>query len=78
MSAYSILRTMPYNEEVMEADRKYQKEETVQNELVLEKAKLKYWEEQIKLTPGDKEIEQRVKYHKAEVERLEKDVKLVQ
>jgi len=67
---------MPYNEEIMEADRKYQKEQTVQNELVLEKAKLKFWEEQLKGNPGDKELIQRIKYHRDEVERLEKEIPL--
>jgi len=68
---------MPYNEEVMEADRKYQKEPTVLNELLLERAKLKFWEEQLKQSPGDKELKERVKYHRDEVEHLEKDVTLV-
>jgi hypothetical protein len=67
---------MPYNEEIMEADRKYQKEQTVQNELVLEKAKLKYWEEELKGSPGDKELLKKVKYHRDEVERLEQDIPL--
>ncbi len=68
---------MPYNEEVMEADRKYQKEPTIQNELALERAKLKYWEEQLRLSPDDKELQRRVKYHREEVEHLEKEVKIV-
>lgn len=68
---------MPYNEEIMEADRKYQNEETVQNELALEKLKLKFFDDQLKLNPGDKELQSRVKYHRGEVERLEALVKLV-
>ena len=68
---------MPYYEEVMEADRKYQKEPTIQNELALERAKLKYWEEQLRQNPGDKELERRVKYHREEVEHLEKEVHIV-
>jgi hypothetical protein len=68
---------MPYNEEIMEADRKYQNEETVQNELALEKLKLKFFDDQLKQNPGDKELQSRVKYHRAEVERLEGLVKLV-
>jgi len=63
-------RPMPYNEEIMEADRKYQKEETVQNELALERLKLKYWEDQLKQNPEDKDLQHRVKYHRGEVERL--------
>ncbi len=70
-------RHMPYNEEIMEADRKYQNEETVQNELALEKLKLKFWNDQLKQSPGDKELQARVKYHRSEVERLEALVKLV-
>lgn len=68
---------MPYNEEVREADRIYQKEGTVQTELVLERAKLKYWEEQLMQSPGDKELQSRVKYHRDEVTRLESEVKLL-
>ncbi len=68
---------MPYNEEIMEADRKYQNEETVQNELALERLKLKFWDDQLKQAPGDKELQARVKYHRSEVERLEALVKLV-
>jgi len=52
---------MPYNEEIMEADRKYQKEETVQNELALERLKLKFWDDQLKQNSGDKELQARVK-----------------
>jgi hypothetical protein len=68
---------MPYNEEVMKADRIYQKEGTVQSELALERARLKFWEEQLKLDPGNKEVQHSVKYHRAEVARLEKDIKLL-
>ncbi len=68
---------MPYNEEVREADRKYQTEQTVQNELALEKAKLKFWKEQLAQAPDDRELQGRVKYHRDEVVRLEKDVMLL-
>jgi hypothetical protein len=68
---------MPYNEEVMKADRIYQKEGTVQSELALERARLKFWEEQLKLDPENKDVQRSVKYHRAEVERLEKDIKLL-
>lgn len=61
---------MPYNEEIMEADRKYQNEETVQNELALERLKLKFWEDQLAEKPDDPELQRRVKYHRFEVERL--------
>lgn len=68
---------MPYNKEIMEADRKYQEEETVQNELALERLKLKFFDDQLKQNPGDKELQARVKYHLSEVARLEGLVKLV-
>ncbi|WP_128860035.1 hypothetical protein [Methanocella paludicola] len=68
---------MPYNEEIMEADHKFQNEETVQNELALERLKLKFWDDQLKQNPGDKELQARVKYHRDEVVRLEGLVKLV-
>ena len=67
---------MPYNEEIMEADRKFQQEETVQNELVLERLKLKFFEDQLKQAPDDKDIEHHVEYHRSEVARLEGMVKL--
>ncbi|BAI62125.1 hypothetical protein MCP_2053 [Methanocella paludicola SANAE] len=70
-------RHMPYNEEIMEADHKFQNEETVQNELALERLKLKFWDDQLKQNPGDKELQARVKYHRDEVVRLEGLVKLV-
>ncbi len=68
---------MPYNEEIMEADRKYQQEETIQNELALERLKLKFFEDQLKQSPDDKELLHRVKYHRGEVERLEGQMKLI-
>lgn len=68
---------MPYNEEIMEADRKYQAEETVQNELALERLKLKFFEDQLRQSPDDKELKSRVEYHRFEVERLEALVKLI-
>lgn len=67
---------MPYNEEVMNADAKYQKEQTVQNELVLEKAKLKFWQDKLKENPSDKELLERIEYHRSEIERLEMEVKI--
>jgi hypothetical protein len=67
---------MPYNEEVMNTDAKYQKESTVQNELAMEKAKLKFWQDKLKENPSDTEAETRIIYHKAEVERLESVIKL--
>lgn len=67
---------MPYNDEVMQADAKYQKEQTVQNELVLEKAKLKFWQDKQKENPADKEIQERIEYHRSEIERLEMEVKI--
>lgn len=68
---------MPYNEEVMQADRAYQSEPTEQNELKLEKAKLKYWTEKLKENPGDEETKRRIAYHQEEVTRLETEVKWV-
>ncbi len=68
---------MPYDEEVMKADRIYQKEGTVQSELALERARLNFWEKQLKLDPENKDIQKSVKYHRGEVERLEKDIKLL-
>ena len=67
---------MPYDEEVMKADAKYQKEETVQNELAMEKAKLKFWQNKLKENPSDTEVGNRIAYHKAEVERLESVMKI--
>lgn len=68
---------MAYNEEIMEADRIYQKEQTEQNELKLEIAKLKFWTEKLKENPEDKEVQKNIQYHQEEVDRLEKEVKLV-
>jgi hypothetical protein len=68
---------MPYNEEVMEADRIYQQEGTVQSELALERAKLKFYEEILKREPENKDVQRSIKYHRAEVERLEKEIKLL-
>lgn len=65
-----------YPPEIQALDRKYQEESTVQNELALEKAKLKYYGEQLKNNPGDEDLQRRVKYHDAEVTRLEALVKL--
>lgn len=60
-----------YPPDIKELDRKYQEEPTIRNELALEKAKLKYYEAQLKETPWDKELERRVIFHRAEVVRLE-------
>ncbi|MGA9139711.1 MAG: hypothetical protein WBZ29_05775 [Methanocella sp.] len=63
-----------YPPDIAELDQKYQKEPTIQNELALEKAKLKYYEAQLKADPGDKELERRVNFHREEVIRLEYEV----
>jgi len=63
-----------YPPDIAELDSKYQKEPTIHNELALEKAKLKYYEAQLKENPGDKEMERRVSHHRAEVTRLEYEV----
>jgi hypothetical protein len=68
---------MPYNEEIMEADRIYQQEGTVQSELALERLKLKFFEDQLTQTPDDKELRHRVEYHRSEVARLEANIKLI-
>ncbi len=68
---------MPYDTEVTEADRKYQSEQTKENELALEKAKLTFWMKKLKETPDDKEIITRIEYHQAEIARLEGEVKMV-
>lgn len=66
-----------YTPEINELDQKYQKEATVQNELALEKAKLSHYREQLNSNPGDKDLQHRVKYHEAEVVRLEAELKIV-
>lgn len=66
-----------YNEEVREADRRYQSEPTVQNELALEKAKLKFWNQKLKEDPHNKDAIACVRYHQSEVERLEGEVKIL-
>jgi hypothetical protein len=68
---------MAYDEEILALDRIYQKEQTEQNELKLEKLKVKFWEDKLKENPGDKEIQKTLEYHQEEVDRLEKEVKLV-
>jgi hypothetical protein len=65
-----------YPPEIAELDRKYQEEPTVQNELNFERAKLKYYEAQLKENPGDKELQHRVAYHSSEVTRLEYEIKI--
>jgi len=72
-----MVKYMPYHEQVMKADREYQKEGTVQSELAMEKARLKYWEGQLKRDPDNKDFQRSVKYHRGEVERLEKELKLL-
>jgi hypothetical protein len=68
---------MPYDEEVMKADRIYQEEGTAQSELALERARLKFWEKKLKEDPENKDFQRSVKYHTEEVERLEKIIKLL-
>ena len=63
---------MFYNDEITELDRIYQKEQTEQNELKLENAKLKFWMDKLKENPEDKEIQKRIEYHREEVERLKR------
>ncbi len=63
-----------YPPDIAELDQKYQKEPTIHNELALEKAKLKYYEAQLKENPADKELERRVNFHREEVTRLEYEV----
>lgn len=65
-----------YPPDIAELDRKYQEESTVLNELNLEKAKLKYYTEQLAQTPDDRELERRVRYHESEVARLEYELKI--
>jgi len=65
-----------YPPEVAELDARYQKEPTIQNELALEKAKLRLYQEQLKENPGDKELQWRVKYHAGEVARLEAELRI--
>lgn len=68
---------MPYDAEVMEADKKYQSEQTKENELALERAKLAFWKKQLEETPSDQEIKAHIEYHQAEVARLEGEVQMV-
>jgi hypothetical protein len=65
-----------YDEEVIEADKKYQKEPTLINELSLEKAKLKFWLERCTKNPNDREALGNLKYHQSEVDRLEAEQKM--
>ncbi len=65
-----------YPSDIAELDQKYQKEPTVLNELNLEKAKLRYYREQLEKNPGDKELAFRVRYHESEVVRLEGELKI--
>jgi hypothetical protein len=65
-----------YPPEIADLDQKYQKEPTIQNELALEKAKLKLYREQLKESPGDKELQYRVRFHEGEVVRLEAELKI--
>lgn len=60
-----------YPPDIKALDRIYQDEPTIRNELALEKAKLKYYEAQLKEHPEDKDLERRVIFHRAEVVRLE-------
>jgi hypothetical protein len=65
-----------YPPEIADLDSRYQKEPTVQNELALEKAKLKLYREQLKEKPGDRELQRSVEYHESEVARLEAEIKI--
>ncbi len=60
-----------YPPEIAAMDQIYQKEPTVLNELNLEKAKLALYGKQLEQNPGDKEMENRVRLHEAEVVRAE-------
>ncbi|WP_424356986.1 hypothetical protein [Methanocella sp. MCL-LM] len=66
-----------YPPEIQALDQKYQKDETLQNELALEKAKLNYYREQLKSNPGDSDLQRRITYHESEVARLEAEIKMV-
>lgn len=66
-----------YPPEIQVLDRIYQEESTVQNELALEKAKLSYYREQQKANPGDKDLQERIRFHETEVARLEMEIKMV-
>lgn len=66
-----------YPPEIQVLDQIYQKEGTVQSELALEKAKLKYYREQLKERPEDSDLRRRVEFHESEVVRLEAEVKLL-
>lgn len=65
-----------YPPEIQALDQKYQKEATVQNEIALEKAKLNYYQEQLKTNPEDKDLQRRVRFHETEVARLEMENKM--
>ena len=65
-----------YPPEIAELDRIYQKEPTVLNELNLEKAKLKYYKDQLAQAPDDRDLARRVQYHEGEVARLEYELKI--
>ncbi|HMK48088.1 MAG TPA: hypothetical protein VK436_15815 [Methanocella sp.] len=65
-----------YPPEIQALDRKYQQEATVQNELALEKAKLKYYQDQQKENPGDTDLHRRIRFHESEVARLEMEIKM--
>jgi hypothetical protein len=65
-----------YPPDIAALDRLYQKEPTVLNELNLEKAKLALYRKQLEQNPGDKELENRVRLHEAEVVRLEGELKI--
>ena len=65
-----------YPPDIQALDREYQKEATVQNELALEKAKLKHYQDQLKENPGDKDLQRRVQFHESEVARLEMEIKM--
>ena len=65
-----------YPPEIRALDEIFQKEETVQNELALEKAKLKYYRDQLRERPDDADLKRHVQYHESEVARLEALVRI--
>ncbi len=65
-----------YPPEIAALDQMYQKEPTILNELNLERAKLDLYRKELGKNPGDKELERQVRYHEAEVVRLEDELKM--
>jgi hypothetical protein len=65
-----------YPPHIAELDQKYQKEPTIHNELALERAKLDLYRKELAQNPGDKDLQDRVRFHEAEVIRLESELKI--